>query len=124
MAEIAVSPMINLAGSSDILGSLGNHTLYVHSEAIPQLDLVPELFRPGWMKILKVSFAIVAIIAATGLNSVRADQPHMRAALEHLRAARAELQSSEHNKGGWRVRALEHVNRAIADTERGMAFAR
>ena len=124
MAEIAVSPRIIFAGSSDILGSLGNHTLYVHSEAIPQLDLVPELFRPGCVKILKISFAIGAIIAATGLNSVRADQPHMRAALEHLRAARAELQSSEHNKGGWRVRALEHVNRAIADTERGMAFAR
>ncbi|MGC2353445.1 MAG: hypothetical protein WA496_08620 [Candidatus Udaeobacter sp.] len=76
------------------------------------------------MKILKISFAIVAMIAATGLNSVRAEQPHMRAALEHLRAARAELQSAEHNKGGWRVHALEHVNRAIADTERGMAFAR
>jgi hypothetical protein len=98
--------------------------LYVHSEAVPQLDLVPELFRPGWMKVLKISFAIVAVIAATGLNSVRADQPHMRAALEHLRAARAELQSAEHNKGGWRMRALEHVNRAIADTERGIAFAR
>jgi len=124
MAEIAVSPRIIFAGSSDILGSLGNHMLYVHSEAIPQLDLVPELFRPGFMQILKISFAVVAIIAATGLNSVRADQPRMRAALGHLRAAQAELQSAEHNKGGWRVRALEHVNRAIADTEKGMAFAR
>jgi len=76
------------------------------------------------MKILKINFAILSIIAATGLNSVRADQPHMRAALEHLRVARAELQSAEHNKGGWRVRALEHVNRAISDTEKGMAFAR
>ena len=98
--------------------------LYVHSEAIPRLDLVPELFRAGCMKILKISFAILAIIAATGLNSVRADQPHMRAALGHLRAAQAELQRAEHNKGGWRVRALDHVNRAIADTERGIAFAR
>ena len=76
------------------------------------------------MKILKMSFAIVAIIAAFGLNSVRGDQPHMRAALGHLRAAQAELQRAEHNKGGWRVRALEHVNKAISDTERGMAFAR
>jgi hypothetical protein len=76
------------------------------------------------MKVFKISFAIVAIIAAIGLDSARADQPHMRAALGHLQAARAELQSAEHNKGGWRVRALEHVNRAIADTEKGMAFAR
>jgi hypothetical protein len=116
--------MINFAGSSDILGSLENYMLYVHSEATPQLDLVPEPFRPRWMKILKISFATVAVIAATGLNLVRADQPHMRRALEHLRAAQAELRSAEHNKGGWRVRALEHVNRAIADIERGMAFAR
>jgi hypothetical protein len=36
----------------------------------------------------------------------------MRKALEHLHAARAELAESEHNKGGWRVRALEHVDRA------------
>jgi hypothetical protein len=76
------------------------------------------------MKILKISFAIVAIIATTGSSSVRADQPHMRAALGHLRAARAELQSAEHNKGGWRSRALDHVNRAIADTEKGVASAR
>jgi hypothetical protein len=76
------------------------------------------------MKTLKNSFAIVAIIAAAGLNSVRADQPHMRAALGHLRAARSELQSAEHNKGGWRARALDHVNRAIADTEKGMTVAR
>jgi len=48
----------------------------------------------------------------------------MERALENLRAARAELQIAEHNKGGWRVRALENVNRAIADTERGMAFGR
>ena len=59
-----------------------------------------------------------------GLNSVRADQPHMRRALELLRDARAELQAAEHNKGGWRVRAIELVNRAIADTENGMAVAR
>jgi len=67
------------------------------------------------MKILKISFAILAIIAATGLNSVWADQPHMRAALGHLGAAQAELQRAEHNKGGWRVRPLDRVNRAIAD---------
>jgi hypothetical protein len=67
---------------------------------------------------------ILVSVAAMGINSARADQPHMRAALEHLRAARAELKSAEHNKGGWRVRALEHVDRAISDTEMGMRSAR
>jgi DNA integrity scanning protein DisA with diadenylate cyclase activity len=51
-------------------------------------------------------------------------QPHMRNALEHLRAARAELRTAEHNKGGWRDRAIDAVNRAISDTEKGMAVAR
>jgi hypothetical protein len=65
-----------------------------------------------------------AAIAAIGVNSTRADQPHMRRALEHLRAARAELHSAEHNKGGWRARAITNLNKAIADTEKGMAVAR
>ena len=76
------------------------------------------------MKTLKTSVAIVVAVAAMGLTAARADQPHMKAALDHLRSARAELQVAEHNKGGWRVRALEHVNKAIADTERGMSVAR
>jgi hypothetical protein len=76
------------------------------------------------MKTLRVSFVVVVAIAAMGLNSVRADQPHMRRALELLRDARAELQSAEHDKGGWRVAAIRNVNQAIADTERGMRFDR
>lgn len=76
------------------------------------------------MKTLRISFVIIAAIAAMGLNAARADQPHMRAALEHLRAARAELKMAEHDKGGWRVRAIANVERAIADTERGMAVGR
>ena len=48
----------------------------------------------------------------------------MERALENLRAARAELQTAEHNKGGWRIRAIENVDRAIRETERGMAVAR
>ena len=59
-----------------------------------------------------------------GFSSVRADQPHMHAALEHLRAARAELRMAEHDKGGWRAKAVEHVERAIVETERGMEFDR
>ena len=72
------------------------------------------------MKTIKLT--IVALIAISAFNlTARADQPHMRRALEHLRAARAELESAEHNKGGWRIRAIENTNRAIAETERGTA---
>ena len=75
------------------------------------------------MKATKLT--IVSLMAIfVFILTARADQPHMRRALEHLRAARAELQSAEHNKGGWRIRAIENTNRAIAETERGMAVAR
>ena len=69
---------------------------------------------------------IISLMALSAFNmaTARADQPHMRRALEHLRAARAELQAAEHNKGGWRLRAIENTNRAIAETERGIGFAR
>ena len=63
-------------------------------------------------------------MASMAVNSARADQPHMQRALEHLRAAREELRAAEHNKGGWRVRALEHVDKAINDTEAGMRAGR
>jgi hypothetical protein len=75
------------------------------------------------MKTIKLTTIAVMAVCAFNLTS-RADQPHMRRALENLRAARAELQRAEDNKGGWRIRALENTNRAIAETERGMATAR
>jgi len=48
----------------------------------------------------------------------------MRRALENLRAARAELEVAEHNKGGWRLRAIQNTDRAIHETENGMAAGR
>lgn len=80
--------------------------------------------RSRFMKTFRTSLVIVSIVAAMGANSVRADQPHMRRALEHLRAARSELQSAEHNKGGWRARAIKNTDQAINDTEAGMRSAR
>lgn len=76
------------------------------------------------MKTFKTTAVILLSISTIGLSSAFADQPHMRRALEHLRAARAELQSAEHDKGGWRMKAIENTDRAIHETERGMAFAR
>ena len=68
---------------------------------------------------------IIALIALSAFNTTaRAEQPHMRRALEHLRAARAELAVAEHNKGGWRIRAIENTDRAIRETENGMVVGR
>ena len=66
----------------------------------------------------------MALIAAMGMQSVRADQPNMRAALAHLREAKAALQRADHNKGGHRGRAIEIINRAIAEVEAGIAAGR
>jgi hypothetical protein len=54
---------------------------------------------------------------------VEGNQPHMEAALEHLRLARGELGQAEHNKGGWRDAAIGKTDGAIADVKRGIAFA-
>jgi hypothetical protein len=49
-------------------------------------------------------------------------QPNMRAALGHLEQARASLAKAEHNKGGFRVRAIQHVDQAIAAVREGIAI--
>jgi len=73
---------------------------------------------------MKTTALILLSISMLSLSSAYADQPRMRRSLQHLRAARAELQAAEHNKGGWRDRAIHNVDQAIADTERGISFAR
>jgi hypothetical protein len=53
-----------------------------------------------------------------------ADQPHMQAALEHLRAAKVELDAATADKGGHRIKARKLTNDAIAEVERGIAYDR
>ena len=47
-------------------------------------------------------------------------QPNMEAALGHLEQAKTALERAEHNKGGFRVQALEHCNQAIASVRKGI----
>ena len=63
---------------------------------------------------------ILSAVAAVAL----ADQPYMRAARTNLQQARAQLQASLANKGGHRVKAIEHVNRAIGFVNQGIAYDR
>ena len=98
------------------------------SSSIPKLKGGLTFARPvnksHPMKMLKIAIVVITGVSAMSLSSMRADQPHMQRALEHLRAARAELESAEHDKGGWRARAIRNVSQAIAETERGMSFDR
>lgn len=78
-------------------------------------------FRPAPVLYVLVGMAIGAVIGAC--SNVSADQPNMVAALNSLRAARAELTQATPNKGGHRDRAINLVNAAIQETEAGIAYA-
>ena len=55
---------------------------------------------------------------------LRADQPHMQAALDALERAERELNESTHDKGGHRGKALDHVHAAIREVRKGIEFDR
>ena len=73
---------------------------------------------------------IGATVLTLGYGAARAqgaracnNQPNMANALGSLRNARGALDRAEHDKGGWRVKAIEATDTAIRETERGCAFA-
>ncbi|HXU13977.1 MAG TPA: hypothetical protein VN708_02520 [Terriglobales bacterium] len=50
-------------------------------------------------------------------------QPNMEAAMQNLREAQRNLENAATDKGGHRERALDYINRAIAETQAGMQYA-
>ena len=83
---------------------------------------MPSTKRSGKWKtpsiVLSVALLVVALFAS---RSYAMHQPNMEAALSHLEQAKAELERAEHNKGGFRVKAIEEVNHAIASVREGIA---
>lgn len=73
-------------------------------------------------------FAALLVTLGIGAGFVAgratADQPHMQAALEHLRLAKGELERADRDKGGHREAALRLTNDAIAHVEKGIHFDR
>jgi hypothetical protein len=64
-------------------------------------------------------------VAAYALaESTTSDQPHLQAALDHLRLAKSELQKANPDKGGHRTKAVSLTNDSIAETERAIEYAR
>ena len=49
-------------------------------------------------------------------------QPHMQAALQHLRAAAEELEKADRDKGGHRVQALNLTHQAINHVQAGIQY--
>ncbi len=75
-------------------------------------------------RFLGIPVALVVIAGGFLAGHSFADQPHMQAALSHLRSARSELQAASSGKGGHRERALEITERAITEVEHGIEFDR
>ena len=73
------------------------------------------------LPVLALLFGSLNLVSA---GSPVPDQPRMTAARTSLQAAKAELQSAEHNKGGHRARALGFVNSAIIAVNRGIEYDR
>jgi hypothetical protein len=76
------------------------------------------------MKTLITTIISLLAISTFSLTTARADQPHMRSALQQLRAALAQLQAAVPDKAGWRERAIQSTQAAIAQTQNGIAAAR
>ena len=53
-------------------------------------------------------------------TSFSLDQPHMQAALDHLRQAKSNLENASSDKGGFRKKAIDEVNNAIDETRKGI----
>src|SRR5215471_14100346 len=52
----------------------------------------------------------------------RQHEPHMSAALEHLRQAQEELEKATPNKGGHREKAMDLTKQAQAQVEQGIQY--
>lgn len=71
------------------------------------------------MKKLVLGIAMVMATAGVGV----AGQGNMQDALQSLRQARAALEKAEDNKGGHKEKALDLVDKAIAQVQAGIEFA-
>ncbi|MGH9595097.1 MAG: hypothetical protein ACRD5L_18540 [Bryobacteraceae bacterium] len=58
-----------------------------------------------------------------GTAGYRSRQPHMEEALLRLREARNQLDMAEHDKGGFRERAIGSIDTAIKDVNDGIEYA-
>ncbi len=73
-----------------------------------------------FLKVLLVVF-VCSVFFVGGM--VSASQSHMKAALNALRNARSELEMASANKGGHRRKAIDLVDRAIAEVKKGIEYA-
>jgi hypothetical protein len=75
------------------------------------------------LKNFALSFLLVLCIVAF-VQAMPPDQPNMESAKMNLQNAKANLLMAEHNKGGHRTKAINFINQAISQVNKGINFAR
>jgi hypothetical protein len=81
------------------------------------------------MNVWKLSTLVLVVLLGVTLGrpwvsvALAESQPHMEAALRHLKEAKEELTTAEADKGGHRAKALNLTDQAIKQVEEGVAFA-
>jgi hypothetical protein len=61
--------------------------------------------------------AVAAVPAMPAATPVPEKHPHIDEALEHMRAAKHQLEVAEHDFDGHRAKSIEHLNQAIHEAE-------
>jgi acyl-CoA reductase-like NAD-dependent aldehyde dehydrogenase len=77
------------------------------------------------MKTKLKTIAVLAVAGTLGMWSSSAlaeRQPHMHRAMRLLEEARESLTRATHDKGGHRVKAIEHIDAAMAEVRSGISF--
>ena len=77
-----------------------------------------QLFR--WSALVGAVILLVVTFLAGRASAM--PQPNMQAALGHLEQAKESLARAEHDKGGFRAKAIELTNNAIAAVKEGIAI--
>ena len=81
-----------------------------------------KMTRRGFAATAATGVAAIGLLGASA-NSARAYQGNMERALASLYQALGELRQATSNKGGHRVKAMELVSQAVAETQAGIEFA-
>ena len=75
-------------------------------------------------KTIAVLGLLLTVLLAGLVSGKPVDQPKMQAAKADLLSARAQLMQADHNKGGHRTKAINFINQAITNVNRGISFDR
>ena len=76
------------------------------------------------MSYKKSVVVLLMLLCACVLVNATPDQPNMESARTNLQKARAALNAAQANKGGHRARAIDLVNSAIGEVNKGIKFDR